>query len=599
MDRAQRLYHLRQAKDIAAAINKASGGGRDLVEPLNDDLLLILPPTSPDEHDPFNDIRRGIAMLDLPRPQLSLQVWSYQISSDVRGDEQKRADSVQETFTSVRQRVDNANERMTKALQEGFGAVLDEIHNSSGFDPVFYKYLTQRYQDCVTDNRYCLGYYRALEAPFKVPGQRVADASLSRLLLFLIATGDCKVQTALAQAITVMQDPGCPDGREPHLCFPSFQRQLEAATNPRNLHILRAALLDFFFQHKQIYAYHNDFVPYDLQRTAHVVDSLFSPIVDAFNQDVDNFVRQTLEQKLVCRRSLDDPTPVPCKAKGFVSTSLVQVAALSGTQAMVSGKVNNYFDVTPPISLNDIFNPSNQSLSQNIATALKDVLTPKEITIVGALANVASRPTITAEVARDATLTITPTSLDTASSAELNVDFQIKDDNAPQSVNQATSQKDLLDRVAEHHVIDRVRVESLKLFDISSFTMQLSHPRPPAPIYPLNFGWQALFGPIPVVGQLFQIPRSRKTVDNRSIAIVRAVVVPTAMDLGESLGFEGDRVVDPVTDGTEPMFSMQQIGGKIRPFHKHLMECIVQGPELPNTDCLTQETLSKTMEDLR
>jgi len=63
------------------------------------------------------------------------------------------------------------------------------------------------------------------------------------------------------------------------------------------------------------------------------------------------------------------------------------------------------------------------------------------------------------------------------------------------------------------------------------------------------------------------------------------------------IGF--DRVYDPVTESADPMFSMQQIGGKIRPFHKHLMECIVQGPKPPNTDCLTQETLSKTMEDLR
>jgi len=99
---------------------------------------------------------------------------------------------------------------------------------------------------------------------------------------------------------------------------------------------------------------------------------------------------------------------------------------------------------------------------------------------------------------------------------------------------------------------------------------------------------------------VFMIPRSPRTVDNRSVAIVRAVVVPTAMDIGLGLPFIADRVYDPVSEATDPMFSVAQSGGKLRPFHKALMSCILMG----RSDCLDpisgdRVRLSSMHEDLR
>jgi hypothetical protein len=271
-------------------------------------------------------------------------------------------------------------------------------------------------------------------------------------------------------------------------------------------------------------------------------------------------------------------------------------SALSGTKAQVSGKVDNYFDITPPMSLSDILNPN-----QNAATALKNVLEPKEIALLTAVANMGSQPRIQAQVSRNATLTITPTALDTASSAELDVNFDVGEPTGapPGSVNSATAQADILNRVADHQVTTNVRVESLKLFQVSSFTMELTHPQRPMPVPLIGQAWEGLFGTMPVADRLFHIPLKPKTIDNRSIAIIRAVVVPTAMDLGESLGFESDRVSDPVTGSTDPMFSVQQIGGKMRPFHKALMSCIRQGR--PDCWCDTDAgvKLSTTKEDQR
>ena len=137
------------------------------------------------------------------------------------------------------------------------------------------------------------------------------------------------------------------------------------------------------------------------------------------------------------------------------------------------------------MSLHDILNTSNQS---NLATALKGVLEPKEILVLQSLANVGNQPRITAELSENASLKITPISLDTASAAELDVDFDVGETTAPATSGVSSPPKDLLDRVADHHVTTHVRVESVKLFQLSSFTMTLTHPQRGTPIPVIGWG---------------------------------------------------------------------------------------------------------------
>jgi len=59
------------------------------------------------------------------------------------------------------------------------------------------------------------------------------------------------------------------------------------------------------------------------------------------------------------------------------------------------------------------------------------------------------------------------------------------------------------------------------------------------------------------------------------VAIIRAIVVPTAMDFGEALDFESDRVLDPVTNITETISSVGQLGWRTRQFHRLMMQCVV------------------------
>jgi hypothetical protein len=745
VDNIVRLYDYRDAAGIATAINgmvSYAPNSRPIVQPLSDfganDMIEILPSAAAQGGYNIGDIERAISLLDLPRPQLSLQVWSYQITAKVKnpGEAYKNPrrkctnpckggsedDDTRVALEMIDRRVDMANRRMIRALESGMEAIFlaatkseklckfdlshcpvgsngtpvcaaqtskrtgdiescqtgtqpaasDDCKNRAVeefqkcvatsttekkstdekstevkstdwnklfgnetdgfFDNDFRKYLTMRYDECIQYDQYCLGYFNALDFPEKKSDEDkkenrfVANASLGRMLLFLVAANDdvakCLVtlrddnsrcqslrQSVITEnvigkmRIALGKDPQddcadscsppcnrkkpCPEPSFPKECktdcccyFSRFAGELDRITEPGNLRILRQAFLDFFFNFKWTLNYPNDFVPYDIRRSAHTLDDLLQPVVNAFNQDVDEYVQD----------AMDDPSLIPRDSKaGLISRGMVQVAALSGTPATVSGEVMNYFNITQPTPISSVINSSPSSIPGWAST--------NPYSVGGAaLANLLSAQKVEAQLTRGITLSVTPTSLDTADSAELNVSLTVNEpDGAPQSVNTATVSQDLLNRVAQHLVTDTVRVQNLKLFDLSTFSMEITHPKTPAclpldnddgtvktvfyyatfPVAVPCVVWRSVFASVPVAGRLFEWPRQPETVDNRSVAIIRAVVVPTAMDIGESLDFESDRVLDPVTHITESLSSVGQLGWKVRQFHRLMMECVL------------------------
>jgi hypothetical protein len=78
---------------------------------------------------------------------------------------------------------------------------------------------------------------------------------------------------------------------------------------------------------------------------------------------------------------------------------------------------------------------------------------------------------------------------------------------------------------------------------------------------------------------------------------VRAIVVPTAMDLGLSVRFDNDQINDPVMNMAIPVRSISQLYGNMFEFHKEFMRCLVQGPVPPATNCVGGIHLSNIPED--
>jgi hypothetical protein len=651
-----RLYHLRQASNIATVLNAIVPGNPapPLVQALsdngNDDLLLILPPTA-GQQDNTESVRRMIANLDEPRPTISLQVWSYEISSKKgtkpadhsgRIDQAQDVSDVYRTFIRAVQDTDNyIQDAMARGVAAAMNYAVRTEHANAGsfYDPTFRSYLTDKFEECIQSDWYCLGYEDALTFGPSIGTQ--TKVSLERFVVLLAAARDEKAAEMIGDAIVHMQDSNC----QPHntdeklLCFYNLQPTLEMLAQRRNLHQFRAALLDFLFQYKSSTAYPNDFAPYYLQQSAQNLDGFLNDLITALDRDLDRYIEGRLNHEAtLATRSVG-------AGVGLANFGEVQVNSISGDAANVSGTVNNYFDITQPALLKDVVSgllssaggsggggaasnggsggtpsagsgtgPGTSSGTGGSTTAgggtgsagaagalasAAKLLTPWQAVALNALATASAPPQLMAQVNAQTTVAVTPISLDTASAAELNISIQVSN---PTSTIDASNgspssfiRRDLANSVANFNVQTKVRVDSLKLFQISSLSMDLTHAETSVPVPVVGWVYEAIFGTVPwMKDHILAVPRDPKTILNRSVAVIRAVVMPTAMDLGLSMPFSDDDLHDPVTESKKSLSSLAQTSNTFLQFHRKLMHCILEDLN----DCTTEVRLSQIPEQM-
>jgi hypothetical protein len=142
---------------------------------------------------------------------------------------------------------------------------------------------------------------------------------------------------------------------------------------------------------------------------------------------------------------------------------------------------------------------------------------------------------------------LVPRSLPGASAAEINVILNVDEtgDPALYTAGQASNANDDLSRVARHDTQTKMRIDSLRIFEVSSLSAQLLRARTRFPLLPLP-GLE-----IPYVGSLVGIPRRPAAEYHNSIAVLSAMVVPTAADLAYGTRFASDRIVQSGTSGAK------------------------------------------------
>ncbi len=344
------------------------------------------------------------------------------------------------------------------------------------------------------------------------------------------------------------------------------------------LGLLRAATTNFLFNYKMAQQFPKEFSPYLLSHSAQELNAEFNPLVVAFNQDVSVFsedLRQAVESKLSEGhwRNLWDP-----HNKSFLADGSVTVRGISGVESLVDTETMSAFSAPQYQTLPDVLNnlagltsgpaapaagtttSSSTSVTSGDTTTTTSTTAPAEASGAGPLSSsltsilpsVLSRASLpvalasavlptpaTAQIGRQLTLRVTPHTLPGASSAELDVNLIAQEDSPPTlySDHGATKNTDPISRVAKHNVVSRVRVESVKLFEVSSFSALIQRPRQNVPFLPIPFV------EVPVIGDLLSIPLPGAKVYHRSTAIISAVIVPTAADLAYGLEFHGDREV--------------------------------------------------------
>jgi hypothetical protein len=189
------------------------------------------------------------------------------------------------------------------------------------------------------------------------------------------------------------------------------------------------------------------------------------------------------------------------------------------------------------------------------STEANSTLNPVHGLALSALATLASPPQLVANINAQTTLMVTPISLDTASSAELDINLALSEPSSASATggpaNSSFVRQDLANTVANANVQTTVQVDSMKLFQVSSLSMDITHAQSAVPVPVVGWVYDSIFGTVPWMNDhLLAIQRQPKTIQNRAVVVVRAVVVPTAMDLGLSIPFRSEQISDPITSSS-------------------------------------------------
>jgi hypothetical protein len=396
----------------------------------------------------------------------------------------------------------------------------------------------------------------------------------------------------------------------------------DPAYQATSLGLLRSAVANFLFNYKMSQQFPQELSSYGLVHSAQELNALFNPLVVAFNEDVAIFSRTLMDRSqkdLPNQRSIFE---IWRHNKNFVANGLITVRGISGIESLVDTDTQSSFDATQAQTLSQILgnltggqsnsSQSSSGGSQGAATsnssqsaantgtqsagspAATNAATPSPVaalpntvlngtlnplTVATALAAITPTPTHSF-IGRQLALDITPHTLPGASSAELDVKLWAQEDSPPTvyPAGSSNGQSDTVSRVARHNVATKVRVESVKLFDLSSFSAMIQRPRAKLPIVPPLIQ-------LPLINGILSIPLPAAKLYYGSSAIVSAIIVPTASDLAYGIEFTADRAV--FQDKTWRRFvQTRQLPDEVQiyGFHRMMSSCLATSagkPDLP------------------
>jgi hypothetical protein len=661
-----------------------------IMQPVND----ILVYTNEDGSDRgIFERNRLMAVLDLPRPEVLMNIWSLQASSS----DSKIVTSEAE---AARELIAHHNDLLQQAIDEGWNSLSQQMTTTGFFNDLFYRYVTRKFgqtdfeteafvsssmghsdsptiesqsarkghpsgnqqassregekktisdlEAVVVLNRkswgwcdsgqYCLGFSSAFEPlrptftniligiiaadkPYTA-AQTIIDAMERKLILpsagcnpstsendpcanedtvkrfrSCMRAVDKQLHTFAAQSVKdcelidrVGESEQILAGLDERFQLNCFRGQTKQSFGPvveentkkyatTRAGLMRSAVADFLFNYKWATQYPHDFVAYDLTQSAQELNAEFNPLVLAFNRDVSAFT-ENLQAELQCKYEADishreSKNWLKSNDATFINDGMLSVRGISGVESLVDTVTQSFFDATNPPSLTDLVK-SISDAEQNVPGVLKSNLSANEAAVLlGALNSVQPAE---AKIGRELKLDITPHALAGASSAELEVKLTAEEAGNPTRFTSGKSAEDTLSRIAKHDVSTRVRVESLKLFEVSAFSAMLQRPRSKFPILPPFFE-------VPYFGSFLSWPLPGAKVYHRSTAIVSAVIVPTAADLAFGIDFGADRLCDE--EGCHRAKSPRDFGNlPLRNFHKAMVECFASSGITPYTGLL-------------
>ena len=365
---------------------------------------------------------------------------------------------------------------------------------------------------------------------------------------------------------------------------------------------LRSAVADFLFHYKMSQQYPHEFVPYDLSQSADALNTAFARLIDAYNRDLialQAFMRADVQYQVDRLNSAHDDRCCLKRLFGldkpsFFNDGIVSVRTISGQPTTVSTTSQTTLNTStaPTLSalLNSIASPGGTSASASPLSAVLGTLPANPALLAGVLN---AYQTTNVQIGRMLNLSVQPRALATASSAEIAVTLNADEAAGGPAFSGGQGAAQDNSRVANHDVTTRVRVESVKLFEVSSFSAVVQRSRSRFPLLPP-------FVEIPYIGTIAGIPMPGAREYHASTAIISAMVVPTAADITYGLRFMFDQVLDGEGGGTcsflqgsagpgvptpcrfRRAVSMRDLNqAPIRMFHKYMLTCLATEMKSP------------------
>lgn len=377
------------------------------------------------------------------------------------------------------------------------------------------------------------------------------------------------------------------------------------------LGLLRAAIADFLFNYKISQQYPHEFVSYDLTTSAQAMNSAIRPLVDAFVRDVTAYQavlkrRLGLQIEEIDRRTTE--SSVFDKPR-FFNNAIVTVNTIANSEASVDTTVESYLEALNPPTLSGLAGalsgatgatPSTSTSNPAALNSLVGATRFNEAQLIAA--GVSQFASSHIHIGRELSVDVKPESLLGANSAELQVTLKADDEAASGTYSSGGGGSGTdaeISRFGKSDTTTRIRVDSLKLFEVSSFASQLMTPKKRFPILPVP-GLE-----MPYFGSFLSIPLRPAREFHISMGVMSAIVIPTATDLAFSARFVSDRLLAPenaaidvshdISDAcvwpteardfpdrpicrTRPMISLRDFDGQpIREFNRMKTHCLATG----------------------
>jgi hypothetical protein len=634
----QRLYYNHDPAAVANLINNAYTNVS--AQALPPDRILLSDPADLDpdaKHKAVVSAQRAIAQLDQPHPQVVVGAWSLQLTT-------QDSKSIGNMIPQLENLVGAYNTTLEDSLQAGWRVLADAIADPNQLDPLMREYLTssthvlqpaggparverwerpyrggsdpeRNHAENASEAGKTAGYglgYTTLYYPLTpnlvdmlvtVVSLRQPREVTARMIDRIEGNKqshsheDCRARdfavydpNGAAGSAAAKEDQSArsaPPNLQLECVYDALLKGLlekhdGGAPATSELGQMRAALVDFLFHYKNLVEYPAEFSPYLEPMAADTLDSAFAPIVDAFDDDIEVFQNRLQEG---IKETLNDDKRIKYGYGGVVT-----VRVLGDQEGVVKTATQNYFDATPPVSIADVFSSlssqSGSASSSPLSSLLSSAPPAQAAQLLGTLAQSLTPKASTAHLGRGLDLSVTAHTLSGAFGAELDLSVQSTENGAgiTQEGNAKTTD-DLNSRVSQHSVDTHIRVDSLKLFEVSTLGSLLARGRP---------SWKP-FDPveIPLLSLIVNRPRSPELVYSQSLVFVDAIIVPTAADLGYGVPITDDQL--EIEQGRfEKIHELSKfphkLGERILQYHSQVIDCLNR--EYLNKDGLVRANLS-------